>query len=268
MYCAFFHIVVCALALGYSSHGLAQQPDQDFGSPRASLGQSSGSQSGVFRPAASVTGPGADPDLRSTAAAPSLAIPGISLGKDYRVGPNDLLDIEILDLDNFKRTVRVNAAGAISLPLVGPVIVAGLTAQQVEINIAAKYSEKYLQNPQVSIFIKEFTTERITVDGAVAKPGIYPLTGQITLLRALAMAGGFGQIANSTEVMLFRVNEKGERQVATFDVDLIRSGKSEDPAIKGDDLIVVQRDATRRLLKDSVFRDIVDSINPFSVFGR
>ena len=118
------------------------------------------------------------------------------------------------------------------------------------------------------MFIKEFTTERISIDGAVAKPGIYPLTGQITLLRALALAGGFGAIADSSEVMLFRVNNKGERQVATFDVDKIRSGKSDDPVIKGDDLIVVQRDSTRRLLKDSLFRDIVDSINPFSVFAR
>jgi len=192
----------------------------------------------------------------------------VSLGKDYRVGPNDLLDIEILDLDNMKRTVRVNAAGAISLPLIGPIVVAGLTAQQAERHIADRYAEKYLQNPSVSVFIKEFTTERITVDGAVAKPGIYPLTGQITLLRALALAGGFGPIADSNEVMLFRVNEKGERQVAVFNVDQIRAGKSDDPTIKGDDLIVVQRDANRRVLKDSLFRDILDSVNPFSVFAR
>lgn len=227
-------------------------------------GQPIDARIGVFRPTESVP-----EDAGKTAPrAPNLAAPNISLGKDYRVGPNDLIDIEILDLDNFKRTVRVNAAGVISLPLVGAVNVAGLTAQQLEAHIASRYSEKYLQNPQVSVFIKEFTTERITVDGAVARPGIYPLTGQITLLRALALAGGFGQIANSSEVMLFRVNEKGERQVAVFDVDLIRAGKNEDPAIKGDDLIVVQRDANRKLLKDSLFRDILDSVNPFSVFAR
>ena len=64
--------------------------------------------------------------------------------------------------------------------------VAGLTAQDAEKLIAARYEEKYLQNPQVSLFIKEFTTQRITIEGAVAKPGIYPVTGQLTLLRALA----------------------------------------------------------------------------------
>ena len=230
----------------------------------ASTAQPMDSRMGVFRPAAQ------DGSAKGTDAKPGgpAGMPQISLGRDYRVGPNDLLDIEVLDLENSKRTVRVNAAGAITLPLIGAVVVAGLTAQELEARLAAKYSEKYMQNPQVSVFIKEFTTERITIDGAVAKPGIYPLTGQITLLRALALAGGFGPIADSNEVMLFRNNERGERQVATFDVDKIRSGKNDDPAIKGDDLIVVQRDATRRLLKDSLFRDIVDSINPFSGLVR
>jgi polysaccharide biosynthesis/export protein len=232
----------------------------------ASVGQPIDPRIGVFRPAS--TGQSPDAAAQTAPSAQNLAVPIVSLGKDYRVGPNDLLEVEVLDLDkdNTKRTVRVNAAGAISLPLIGAIVVAGLTAQQAESHIAGRYAEKYLQDPQVSVFIKEFTTERITVDGAVMKPGIYPLTGQITLLRALALAGGFGAIADSNEVMLFRVNERGERQVAVFDVDKIRAGKSDDPAIKGDDLIVVQRDANRRILKDSIFRDVIDSINPFSVF--
>lgn len=196
------------------------------------------------------------------------ATPVVGIGTDYLVGPNDLLDIEVFDMENLKRTVRVNAAGAISLPLIGGVVVAGLTAERIEELIAQRYSEKYLQNPQVSVFIKEFTTQRITVEGAVQKPGIYPLTGQITLLRALALAGGAGQIANMGEVIVFRTNERGVRQAAVFDVDNIRSGKGEDPPIKGDDLIVVQRDNSRRILKDSLFRDIIDSINPFSAFTR
>ena len=244
-------LAFCAVCTGQSVQGAT-----------ASTAQPVDTRAGVFRPAA--------PDLQGSGVdskASSAGMP-ISLGKDYRVGPNDLLDIEVLDLENSKRTVRVNAAGAITLPLIGAVVVAGLNAQQVENHLAAKYSEKYLQNPQVSVFIKEFTTERITIDGAVVKPGIYPLTGQITLLRALALAGGFGPIAEASEVMLFRVNERGERQVAMFDVNKIRAGKSDDPAIKGDDLIVVQRDASRRLLKDSLFRDILDSVNPFSIFAR
>ena len=230
---------------------------------------------GVFRPAASELEPGGGerggpdaPGSETGAAGPQQPTPVFSIGKEYRVGPNDLLDIEVLNLENGKRTVRVNAAGFITLPLVGAVAVAGLTQQQVESHVGALYGEKYLQDPQVSVFIKEFTTERITIDGAVAKPGIYPLVGQMTLLRALALAGGFGSIANRTQVKLFRQAGQGERQVATFDVERIRAGQDEDPAIRGDDLIVVQRDSARALLKDSILRDVVDSINPFSVFSR
>jgi polysaccharide export outer membrane protein len=219
---------------------------------------------GVFRPAsADEARPGRGQDSNKPT-------PVFSIGKEYRVGPNDLLDVEVLNLEknreSAKRTVRVNAAGYITLPLVGAVQVSGLTQQQAEAHIAAQYGEKYLQDPQVSVFIKEFTTERITIDGAVAKPGIYPLVGQMTLLRALALAGGFGQIANASEVMLFRQGEKGERQVATFDVERIRAGKDADPPIRGDDLIVVQRDSARAVLKDSILRDVIDSINPFAVF--
>lgn len=240
-------LTVCTICTGQTVQGAT-----------ASTAQPIDPRYGVFQPAAQ--------DLPVTGAAAPAVGPAISLAKDYKVGPNDLLDIEVLELENSKRTVRVNAAGAITLPLIGAVIVAGMTAQQIEGALAVKYGEKYLQNPQISVFVKEFTTERISIDGAVAKPGIYPLTGQITLLRALAIAGGFGMIADPSQVMLFRVNEKGERQVATFDVNLIRAGKGEDPVIKGDDLIVVQRNANRVLFRDSLFKDIVDTINPFSIF--
>lgn len=230
---------------------------------------------GVFVPAgpeqAGATGVPANPAAMPAnlpAAGTSQASAVFSLGKEYRVVANDLLDVDVLNLENGKRTVRVNQAGYVTLPLIGPVVVAGLTQQQVESRIAGMYGEKYLQDPQVSVFIREFTTERITIDGAVAKPGIYPLVGQMTLLRALALAGGFGQIANKTAVKVFRRGESGERQIATFDVERIRTGQVDDPPVRGDDVIVVQRDAFRALLKDSPLRDVVDSINPFSVLSR
>lgn len=224
----------------------------------------SGSADGVFRPAGSEQ---AD-QQRAAAQNPQQPSPVYTIGKEYRVGPNDLLDIEILNLDNGKRTVRVNAAGYITLPLIGSVTVAGLTQQQVEAHIAKLYGDKYLQDPQVSVFIREFTTERITVDGAVAKPGIYPLVGQMTLLRVLALAGGFGTIAKRNQVMLFRQGENGERQVATFDVEKIQAGQDPDPPIRGDDLIVVQRDATRAAFTDSLFRDVVNVFNPLSYIPK
>jgi polysaccharide export outer membrane protein len=225
---------------------------------------------GVFRPANLSPSAGREEpqDAQKPAMGPSQASPVYTIGREYRIGPNDLLDVEILNLENAKRTVRVNAAGAITLPLIGPVIVAGLTQQEVETHVAGLYGEKYLQDPQVSVFIREFTTERITVDGAVVKPGIYPLVGQMTLLRVLALAGGFGTIAKRNQVMLFRQGDNAERQVATFDVEKIQAGLEPDPPIRGDDLIVVQRDSTRAAVTDSIFRDVINVVNPFYWLGR
>ena len=119
-------------------------------------------------------------------------------------------------------------------------------------------------NRDVSIFIKEFTTQRITLDGAVVKPGIYPLTGQITLLRALALAGGGSQLANLEQVMLFRITPQGQSLVEKHDVLKIRLGEAPDPLLQSDDVVVVNRDTQRAALRDSVFRDLVDILNPFS----
>lgn len=191
-----------------------------------------------------------------------------TIDADYKIGPNDLLEIEVFGVSELKRTVRVNSTGQISMPLIGLVQVAGLTPSDAEALVAIQYSKNYLQDPQVSIFIKEFTSQRITVDGAVTKPGIYPLTGQITLLRAVAMAGGGGQLADLENVMLFRMLPDGNTLSEKHDVQKIRQGEAPDPLLQGDDIVVVNRNSTRVTLRDSLFRDILDTINPFSASYR
>lgn len=190
-----------------------------------------------------------------------------SLGADYRLGPNDLMDVEVFGLPELKRTVRVNSSGQVSLALIGNVMLAGLSAQQAEAVIADKYGEKYLQSPQVSVFIREFTTQRITIEGAVAKPGIYPVTGQVTLLRALALAGGGAAYSDLSEIMVFRVGQNGAKVTQTHNLDKIRAGELPDPLVLADDVIVVKRSPVRAALRDSLFRDVLDSINPFSVLA-
>jgi polysaccharide biosynthesis/export protein len=196
-------------------------------------------------------------------ASPELPVPG-SVPVDYKIGPNDLLDIEVFGVSELKRQVRVNTTGHVSMPLIGLVPLAGLSPADAEAMIALAYGEKYLQDPQVSIFVREFTTQRITLDGALVKPGIYPLVGQITLLRALAMAGGGAQMANLEKVMLFRVTPEGQRLTETHDVMKIRTGEAPDPLLQSEDMVVVNRDSRRTALRDSLFRDIIDTINPFS----
>jgi polysaccharide export outer membrane protein len=190
--------------------------------------------------------------------------PRLSGAKDYRIGPEDLLELQVFGVEQLSRSVRVNANGMVSLPLIGVVTLSGLTAQEAEIAIATRLARDYLQDPQVSVFIKEFTTQRVTIEGAVNKPGIYPLRGETTLLRSLAIAGGQGSLSDMSEVMVFRTNAGGQRVSLAFDVERIRRGEIEDPPVVNDDVIVVNRSKVRTILKDSAFRDALDAVNPFS----
>lgn len=184
---------------------------------------------------------------------------------EYKITASDLLEVEVFGVSELKRTVRVNTNGQIAMPLIGTLTVAGLTPADAEALVALQYKNKnFLQDPQVSIFVKEFTTQRITLDGALIKPGIYPLTGQITLLRALALAGGSGPLADMENVMLFRMTPDGKSVMEKFDVDKIRMGEAPDPTLQGDDVVVVNRDSSRRAVRDSLFRDILDTLNPFA----
>ena len=205
------------------------------------------------------------PGLAHAAATPAASIlsPAARGLKDYRIGAEDLLEIQVFGVDQLTRTVRVNSRGYVSLPLVGNLQVGGLTAQEAEALIVAKLAESYLQDPQVSLFIKEYTSQRVTIEGAVNKPGVYPLRGTTTLLQSLAVAGGQANLSDMSEVMLFRTDMQGHRETLTYDVERIRSGELDDPPVYNEDLIVVKRSKARIFLKDSVLRDLIDAVNPF-----
>jgi len=198
---------------------------------------------------------------RSAAAAATAA----TAEADYKIGSQDLMEVMVYGQPELTRMIRVNVQGKVSLPLIGALDVVGLTAQQVEKLIADRLAEKYLQEPQVTVFIKEFTTLRFTVEGAVNKPGVYPLVGQMTLLRALAVAGGQGPLSDMSQVMLFRINSDAQRTSTTLDAEKIRNGEVSDPLLQNDDLVVVNRSKNRAALRDSLFRDVWDVINPFAV---
>jgi polysaccharide export outer membrane protein len=203
------------------------------------------------------------PPTQTAVESPIAAAARMGLG-DYRIGPEDLLEIQVFGVEQLARTVRVNSFGMVSLPLIGSLALGGMTAQEAERMIGRKLAESYLQDPQVSVFIKEFTNQRVTVEGAVNKPGIYPLRGQSTLLRTLAVAGGQGSLSDMSNVMLFRSDATGKREAYVFDVERIRRGELEDPQVVNDDVIVVNRSNARVMLKDSLLRDALDAVNPFS----
>jgi polysaccharide biosynthesis/export protein len=180
---------------------------------------------------------------------------------EYRIGPQDLIEISVFQVAELNRTVRVNTSGDISLPLVGVVKAGGRTVQELEADIAKNLDAKFLQNPQVTVFVKEFTSQRVTLEGSVKKPGIYPITGRTTLLQAIAMAEGLDQLADLKGIVIFRVVD-GKKMGARFDIKAIRSGTAADPRVYGDDIIVIDQSGSK-----TAFRRLMESLPIFSIFS-
>jgi polysaccharide export outer membrane protein len=119
--------------------------------------------------------------------------PSAGLGANYLIGPEDVLDIEVFDVPELHKIVRVSNDGVIALALIGRVKAAGLTTEQLRQRLEATYGESYLQKPQVTVFVTEFHAQPVSVIGAVEKPGLYQLTGPRTLIEILSMAGGLAK---------------------------------------------------------------------------
>lgn len=170
---------------------------------------------------------------------------------EYRVGPSDLLAVTVFQLQDLDREVRVNNLGHISLPLIGEVEAAGRTVTELEQDIAARYAARYLQDPQITVFVKDFASQRVTVGGAVKKPGIYPLTSRLTLLQALALAEGTAEVASLRNVVIFR-NAGGKREFARFDVAAIQAGELADPELVGEDVVVVDTSSGKIALQNLI----------------
>lgn len=181
---------------------------------------------------------------------------------DYRIGPSDLLDIKVFQAEELSREVRVDPQGNITLPLLGNIKAAGQTQSGLEQQLASLMQKSMLQNPQVSVFIKENTAQRVTVEGEVKKPGIYPISGQATLLQSIAMSEGLNNLAAADKVVLFRNNGQ-QTKAYQINLNAIRDGKTRDPFIRNDDRIVVHRSDSRFWL-----RETAALLSPFSVLSN
>lgn len=175
-------------------------------------------------------------------------------GTDYRLGAQDLLEVTVFGVPDLNRAVRVNSNGQISLPLIGGIQAGGKTIPELEAAIGESLEKTYLQNPQVTVFVKEYTSQRITLQGSFKNSGIFPLTGKTTLLQSVAIAGGFAELADPSRVVIFRQVE-GKKMAAVFDMKAISAGTAEDPQVYGDD-IVVASDSTGK----SAFQNLLKSL--------
>jgi polysaccharide biosynthesis/export protein len=168
---------------------------------------------------------------------------------DYRISSLDVLQISVLGLKDMDTTVQVGSTGMISLPLVRTIKAGGRTTAELEQAIAQKLQATYLQSPQVTVFIKEYNSQRVTVDGAVVKPGIFPINGTMSLLQSIALAQGLDRVADPSAVLIFR-QVNGQRMAARFDVKQIRLGKMADPSLLAGDIVMVDQSAVRTTLRD------------------
>ncbi len=132
------------------------------------------------------------------------AMPTSRSAQDYQVGPEDLLSVQFLTPVELNREVRVDNRGDISLPLIGSLKVAGLTSPQIERKAMELYKPRYLTDPSITVFVKEYRHQRVAVTGAVGKPGTYELLGPHKLLEVLAIAGGLAPEVASDRVHLIR----------------------------------------------------------------
>ena len=126
----------------------------------------------------------------------------------YKIGPRDVLEVTVFQAPELSKTFQVSEAGTINFPLIGEVDAAGRTAREIEQELRKKLGTKYLQNPQISVFVKDHFSQRITMEGAVKKPGVYPMAGGMSLLQAIAQAQGFEDTASHTVVFFRQVNGK------------------------------------------------------------
>lgn len=153
--------------------------------------------------------------------------PSDSVG-DYVVGPQDLLTISVMESPELSREVRVGGDGTIGLALLAERIrVAGLTLSQVEDVLRQKYQEGGILNqPNITVTLKELQSKPVTVMGAVRTPGVFQVSGQVRLLRLLSLAGGFTEDVGTT-VKVIREDESGKTQVLHAEVEDLREGKAE-----------------------------------------
>ncbi|MGE3914851.1 MAG: polysaccharide biosynthesis/export family protein [Hyphomicrobiaceae bacterium] len=173
----------------------------------------------------------------------ALLAPATPGSHAYKIGPQDVLEISVFKVPELSKSVQVADTGTINLALVGDIQATGKTAQEVERELVRRLGDKYLRNPQVTVFVKEYNSQRITVEGAVKKPGVFPYRGRSTLLQAIAMAEGLDPVSD-TNVVVFRTTG-GQRAAAKFDISQIRSGAAADPAIESGDVIVVATSAVK-----------------------
>ncbi|MEG8041224.1 polysaccharide biosynthesis/export family protein [Sphingomonas sp. LR60] len=167
------------------------------------------------------------------------------------IGPLDTIQVDVFNVPDLSRELQVDASGRISMPLAGTIDARGKTAAELASAIEGTLRGRYVRNPEVTVNIKSSISQVVTIDGQVVEPGLYPVTNQMTLMRAVASAKGLSEFARQDDVVILRT-VNGRKMAGLYNIDAIRRGAYDDPAIYANDVIVVGDSPQRRLFRDFV----------------
>ncbi len=161
---------------------------------------------------------------------------------DYRVGDGDIVRIMVYGHPDLTTTSRITNGGMITIPLIGPVSVDGMSASQVSNKISQMLADGYVVNPQVSVFVEEFRSKRAIIMGQITSPGTYELTGPTSLVELISKAGGLRPEAGSHAVVKRRSDMENERQITINLRDLVERGDAslDIPIVEGDTVFITE----------------------------
>jgi len=191
-------------------------------------------------------GNGSSPEVRAINERLFASVKSAPTLKDYVIGEGDLLQVSVFEDQDLKCEARVGARGFISLPLVGAVEVKELTTREAEKKIEDAYRAKYLQNPHVSIFVKEQVSGKITLMGSFKKTGTFPYLARQNLFEAMALGEGLTDNAGKMAQVRRGSRESDRPETFLIDLDELAKGGGEELniAIKGGDVIYVPEAGT------------------------
>jgi polysaccharide export outer membrane protein len=167
------------------------------------------------------------------------------------IGPLDTIQVDVFGVPDLSREMQVDASGRISMPLAGTIEASGKTAGELAEAVEAALRGRYVRNPEVTVNIRSSVSQVVTIDGQVVEPGLYPVTNQMTLMRAIASAKGLSEYARADDVVILRT-VNSQRMAGLYNVAAIRRGDYDDPPIFANDVIVVGDSPQRRLFRDFV----------------
>ncbi|MDG2003256.1 MAG: polysaccharide export protein, partial [Novosphingobium sp.] len=172
--------------------------------------------------------------------------------RPYRVGPFDKLMVSVFRVEDLSNVeIQVDVSGRMSFPLIGTVEVAGLTPGEIEDSMEDRLRGRFINDPQVTVNLQEVGSQTVTIGGEVEKPGLYPVIGRMTLMRAVATAEGTTEFAKHDDVMIFRTVNNTD-YAALFNLKAIERGNYADPEVYPSDVVIVGENRVKRVFKDYI----------------